>query len=112
MPTKIGRAVQRPQVSADQPASDVSSPLFADKYPSLYRFLSELRETKNFHKAGSLSVFWEGGVFKVCLNDRPEFRSTFVSSAQLGEAFLIADRGLRSKTLRWRKNAHRSNVSG
>lgn len=109
MSAKIGRPISRPESTPDQDTAAVSRSTFAQNYPSLFRFLSEVRETSNFHKTGSVSVFWESGVFKVCLNDRPEYRSTFVSAQTLGETFLIADRGIRSRTLRWRKNRHKSN---
>jgi len=47
-------------------------------------------------------MFFEQGVYKLAINDRPESRSCFVSSTSLSEAFLIADRGLRTGGLRWR----------
>ncbi len=111
MSTKIGRKIARPTQSPEQVVAPVSSGVFQEKYPALFDFLSKVRETANFHKTGSMTMFWEDGCFKLSINDRPEFRSTFVTSESLGTAFLIADRGLRSRSLRWRKNKHRSNLA-
>jgi len=82
----------------------VSSPLFAQNYPSLFRLVGVSRPSEKYHPRGCFTVFWEDGVFKVAINDRPEGRSCVVSSAELGEAMQIADRGLRSGTLQWRVN--------
>jgi hypothetical protein len=104
MNSNPGRAIARPASTPDQDAPDASRPTFAQNYPSLYRFLSEDRENENFHSTGAITVFWESGVFKVNLNDRPLGKSCFVSHTELGGAFLIADRGIRSGSLRWRVN--------
>lgn len=104
MPTKPGRPIVRPTEIAEQEDQLVSRPQFAENYPSLYRFLAQNRENDKFHATGCITIFWEDQVFKVSLNDRPTGRSTFVSHEELRSAFLIADRGLRSHTLRWRPN--------
>ena len=106
MPSKVGRRVAHPAQTADQVDSSPSSPVFAENYPHLYRFLSESRKTENFSKTGSMTVFWEDGVFKVCLNDRPNYRSCFVSDRELAGALRIADRGLRSGKLRFRSKGY------
>lgn len=107
MTTKAGRRVARPATTPDQDDRDTSTPSFAENYPSLYRFLAESRLNDGFSKTGCLTVFWEDGVFKVCMNDRPNLRSCFVSHPQLGVAFQIADRGLRSRSLKWRKKGYK-----
>lgn len=104
MSTNAGRPVARPAQTPEQEPAIPSSAIFAENYPSLYRFLAEDRKNENFHPTGCFTVFWEDGVFKVNINDRPNGRSCFVSARGLGEAFLIADRGIRSGTLRWRAN--------
>jgi len=104
MSDKIGRSIARPASTDDQVDYDPSTPIFAQNYPSLYRLLAEKRENEKFHASGCLTVFWEDGVFKVSINDRPNGKSCFVSARELGEALLIADRGLRSGTLKWRAN--------
>jgi len=107
MNSKPGRPVPHPAQAAEQVASNGSSPVFAENYPHLYGFLSESRKTENFHKTGSMTVFWEDGVFKVCLNDRPNFRSSFVSHGELAGALRVADRGIRSRGLKWRRKGYR-----
>ena len=107
MTSKIGRRIAHPAQTADQVQSNGSSPVFAENYPHLYRFLAESRKTENFSKTGSMTVFWEDGVFKVCLNDRPNYRSCFVSDRELAGALRIADRGLGSRGLRWRSKGYR-----
>ena len=109
MSAKNGRKVERPAFSADQVAPILSTPQFGETHPQLYRFLSISKETENFHKKGSIMVIWEDGVFKVILNDRPNFRSAIVSHRQLGGALGIADAGISSGNLTWRKNKHQSN---
>lgn len=104
MNDKPGRPIARPAETADQVCGDLSSPNFAQNYPSLYRFLAENRKNPDYHATGCITVFWEDGVFKVNMNDRPNGNSCVVSHLELGGAFLIADRGIRSKTLRWRVN--------
>lgn len=112
MVEKIGRRLARPAITPDQVPDPVSSSTFEERHPDLFAFLSKERETTNFHKTGAVTIFWEGGLFKLSMNDRPEYRSTFVTAEGLGIAFTIADRGLRSHTLRWRPNKHKSNSRG
>lgn len=102
MASSIGRQVERPQTSAPNVQMSTSKRLFASQYPLLQRFLDEPRKSPNHHQTGSLTLFCEDERYKLCLNDRPNQRSTFVSGGTLGEAFRIADNGLRSDTLRWR----------
>ncbi len=104
MSTKAGRQVERPRDLEDQDRRDLSTPAFETRYPSLYRFIAESRENDKYHNRGCLTVFWEDGVFKLSINDRPNCQTCFVSHPELGGCFLIADRGLRSKTLKWRRN--------
>lgn len=109
MSQKIGRKVERPAFAADQVAQAVSTPKFAETHPHLYRLVAVSMETSNFHKRGALTVFWEDGVFKVVVNDRPNYRSAIVSHQQLGGALGMADAAIASGNLNWRKNGHQSN---
>ncbi len=104
MTAKVGRSVARPVIAEEQDDLVLSSPNFAQKYPSLYELLAKSRQSEKYHPRGCLTIFWEDGVFKVSMNDRPNCQTTFVSHQELGGAFLIGDRGIRSKTLRWRRN--------
>jgi hypothetical protein len=107
MTTKAGRSIARPANSAEQVEASRSTPVFAENYPHLYRWLSESRKTENFVKTGAMTVFWEDGVFKVCLNDRPNYQSCFVSHQELSGALRIADRGIGSRGLKWRRKGYK-----
>lgn len=112
MERKAGRPVARPTTTPEQVCEEPSTPQFAENYPALFRFLSESRKTEGFMKTGCLTLFWEDGVFKVCVNDRPNYRSSFVSHTQLAGALRIADRGLGSKGLTWRRKGYRDSRQG
>jgi len=107
MSNNAGRSVARPAQTADQVEPLVSTAKFAENYPHVYRFIAESRRTENFHKTGSITLFWEDGVFKLCLNDRPNYQSTFVSDRELSGALRIADRGLGSRRLKWRRKGYK-----
>ena len=104
MSSNVGRPVARPAQVADQMNPAVSISSFAEKYPALFDMIGKSRKNEKFHERGCFTVFFEDGVFKVSLNDRPNGQSCFVSSPQLGQALCIADAGIRSGTLRWRAN--------
>lgn len=105
----IGRRVSRPKNCGDgAPLETVSSPGFEQNYPSLYGFLANVQETDQFQKTGSVTLFWEDGVYKLVLNDRPMKRSCFLSHTRLVELFHMADRGLRGGSIRWRRKGYRA----
>jgi len=105
----IGRAIARPkEIENRETEKPVSSPDFSGRYPNLFAFLAEIRETEHWQKTGTITVIWEEGLYKVVLNDRPEKRSCFVSAVGLGEVFLIADRGLRAGSLKWRTKGYQT----
>ena len=110
MSNNSGRRVARPATTPEPNANDASTPVFAENYPRLYLFLEKPRKTSAYQKTGCLTIFWEDGVFKVCLNDRPNYRSAFVSAQGLGECFRIADRGLGTGTLKWNAKAYRGSA--
>lgn len=112
MNSQNGRKVERPTFAAEQVAPAASIPQFGETHPELWKLLAITRETSNFHKRGSITLFWEDGVFKVVLNDRPNFRSSIVSHQQLGGALGMADAGITTGNLAWRKNRHQSNSRG
>ena len=105
MSTSPGRPIARPATTEDREPELLSRAMFAENYPSLFGLLAKHRENPKFHATGCITVFWEDGVFKVSINDRPEGRSCFVSHQELAGALRIADSGIRSGTLRWRVNS-------
>jgi len=104
----IGRGVERPgKPGISEFEETVSTPDFQERFPTLFRFLAEIRETPHWQKTGCVTLFWEDGVYKLVLNDRPACCSCFVSNARLGDLFAIADRGLRSGSLQWRTKGYK-----
>jgi hypothetical protein len=81
---------------------------FALSFPSLYRFLAELRKKGHQMTSGTMTMFVEDGVYKLCLNDRPLDRSAFVAGNALAETFRIANDQLRTETVRWRQKGYQS----
>ncbi|GAH66996.1 unnamed protein product [marine sediment metagenome] len=108
MAVAIGRKIERQTEIPAQNYAATSSATFAEKYPSLQKFLAEKRKSPNQHKTGSVTLFVESGGYKLCLNDRPRARSTFVAAPSLGIAFAIADTGLERNTLDWRTKGYKS----
>ena len=104
MSSNAGRPVARPARAAEVMNAAVSRSNFAEKYPALFKMIGIPQKNEQFHDKGCFTVFFEDGVFKVSLNDRPNGRSCFVSSPQLGDALAIANAGIVSGSLRWRSN--------
>ncbi len=107
MSASIGHPVQRPQGNDGTVDQPVSSPGFRDLYPSLCEFLATPRTSGQKSTTGTLTLFLEDGCFKLCLNDRPRSRSTFVSGQSLRLALQAADAGLASNRLNWRTRGYK-----
>lgn len=104
----IGRKVDRPVTSKlSDPQKPVSSPVFADNFPTLWEFLEKQRDYGTFYKTGCVTIFVDGVKIKLCANDRPLEQSTFVSGDGLLEALARLDRGLLEGSLRWTKTHYR-----
>lgn len=102
MASVIGRGIQRQIQISEEACKSTENAQFSDNYPFLQKFLAEKRKSQNNHQTGSITIFVEMQGYKLCLNDRPLQRSTFVSGPRLGVAFGIADRGLENGQLDWR----------
>lgn len=104
----IGRKVDKPQLSElSIPQKPVSSPVFADNFPTLWDFLKKQRDYGEFHKTGCVTIFVDGEKIKLCVNDRPARQSCFVSGNGLLEALARVDRGLLEGSLRWSKQGYK-----
>lgn len=106
MTRKIGRSVRRPSDNDGTLPEPVSSPGFVDLYPHLAEFLVKSRGSGQTPSTGTVTLFLEQGRFKLCLNDRPRSRSTFVSGRTLYEALGAADAGIGSNRLKWRTRGY------
>lgn len=106
--SNIGRPVDPPQPrklsGSEKP---VSSPVFADNFPTLWEFLHNQRDYGEIHKTGCVTLFVDGDKIKLCANDRPARQSCFVSGDGLLEALARLDRGLLEGSLRWSKQGYR-----
>jgi len=80
----------------------VSSPHFAKKYPAFHKFCSERVVGDQTYTTNTVTIVWEDGVYKLCLNNRPWGRSSWLSKAELPECFRTADTLLATNTVRWR----------
>lgn len=107
MTTKAGRRVPSPVITADQLPSPVSIPKMARKWPALWKFFQEKRRKTNIRANGCLTLFFEDGRFKLCVNDRANQRSLFVSGSEVAEVFDLANRALESDKVGWRAHSGR-----
>lgn len=72
--------------------------------PSLAEFLTSTKyEDGAPRQCPTITVFYDHPLIKVCLNDRDQGVSCWVSSAGLQGAFLALERGLEGDCLEWRK---------
>jgi hypothetical protein len=108
MPKAMNGTAARPKRPPGSPVVAPEGKGFEMMYPTLFRFLEDKRPSQNRHKTGTISMFYEDSRWKLCLNDRPNARSCFVSSERLGDAFRIADNGIQSNTLLWRTKGYKT----
>lgn len=72
--------------------------------PCLYEFLTlQLWEPGSPRKPGTVSIFWEDGVWKCWLNDKDASRSACASAPCLQSLLLKVDQKLMEDSLEWRK---------
>lgn len=81
---------------------------WGDQFPVLFDYLTattweggEPRETAN------LTLFWQDGMFKVCIHDKDLNRVLFVAGASVLEALSRADRDIESGRADWRPSKDR-----
>lgn len=85
----------------DSPFTD---PEFAASYPFLHSHLSDTRYSDDSARVTStLLVFVDSGCLRLCINDRDNGRSCFVSRSTFEEALAALEKGLREGSLDWRK---------
>lgn len=104
----IGRKVNRPEpTELSVSEKPVSSPVFADNFPTLWDFLQKQRDYGENHKTGCVTIFVDGDKIKLCANDRPARQSCFVSGDNLLQALARLDRGLLEGSLRWSRQGYK-----
>lgn len=103
----MGQYINRPQ---PDPRGSSSTPLclsgdWVTLHPALTEFLAlEKWEDGSSRTPGSLTLFTDGGVWKLCLSDKDSDRIAFVSATSVGEVFLCAEEQLCRSLLDWRPN--------
>lgn len=85
-------------------------PSFAESYPQLASHLRDMTYDDGSQRATStLLVFCDAGALKLCLNDRDNNRSAFVSKSTLAEGLATLEKGLREGSLEWRRRGDYNN---
>lgn len=91
----IGRRLTKPELGKLSGCQNgVSSPVFADNFPTLWDFLSRPRDLGEKHQTGCITLFADGVKLKCVVNDRPARQSAFVSADGLLALMARVDRGL------------------
>jgi len=76
---------------------------FAKKMPNLWEFLSATRwEDGAERETGTLLIFVEDGLVKVCLCNRDTGHVGFISARTWAEALVSVEKHLESDTVDWR----------
>ena len=84
--------------------------LFQKQYPLLHAHLADVHYDDRAPRATStLLVFCDNSVLRLCLNDRDNNRSVFVTGETLDDALNSLELGLASGRLDWRKRGSHSN---
>jgi hypothetical protein len=94
--------VPSPNGSAES-AGDASPGEWLGLYPALSEFLVASRWSNGDARLpGTLTLFSDGPVWKMCLSDRAQSRVAFVSGSSPQGAFQAAEEGLQRSSLDWR----------
>ena len=92
-----------PEANGAVPLNVSSDTTFADHYPALLEYLSENRwEDGTARECATLTVFFEDGLFKCCLNDRANSRVAWCSSLLWDDLLEQLDHGIQEGKLAWR----------
>jgi len=76
---------------------------FSKQYPTLSMYLTLTKYEKGESRVTStLLIFLESNVLRVCLNDRDNNRSVFVTGETVESALMSLENGLLSDRLEWR----------
>jgi len=99
-------AIKRRQevVTQPDPGMPGGADELAEQLPSLWEFLTTATyEDGKARQLPTLLMFFDAPLVKVCLNDRDQGLSCWVSSPGLLGALLALERGLSGDCLEWRK---------
>lgn len=106
--SSIGRKIDKPAPGkSSETGKPVSSPIFEENFPTLWKFLKFRRDLGERHQTGCITIFVDGSKIKLCANDRPARQSCFVSGDTLGEALARLDRGISEGSLNWSSQGYK-----
>lgn len=98
-------------VSAVTP--EETDPTFAKAYPALAEFLSlETWDADTQRERGTLTIFYEQGLFKASINDRDSESVAFVSKGSFKALLDAIEKGLVTGTHDWRSWAKKGPQKG
>jgi len=85
----------------EEPFSDLQ---WSEEYPTVYSYLTERMYADNKPRVTStLLMFVEDGIFRLCINDRDNLRSAFVTAPSVAEALATLEAKLLEESLDWRR---------
>ena len=86
-----------------EPVQQASPGEWLGLYPALSEFLVACKWSDGTPRLpGTVTLFSDGPVWKLCLSDRHQSRVAFVSGSSPQGAFQAADEGLQRSSLDWR----------
>ena len=86
-----------------EPAGDASPGEWLGLFPALSEFLAASKWSNgDVRVPGTLTLFSDGPVWKLCLSDKGQGRVAFVSGSSPQLAFQAAEEGLQRSSLDWR----------
>lgn len=107
------------RTSGEKAAKDVASirlettdPPFAKAYPALAEFLSlEEWEAGVERERGTITLFWEDGLFKASINNRDSQEVAFVTKGTHKTLLEAIEKGLATDSLDWRQSGFKGKGS-
>jgi hypothetical protein len=90
--------------ASDTAGGPLSPDLFSTAYPGLLEMLSSVKWPDGSRRASStLLIFLDQGQAKLCLNDRDQGLTAWVSGSSISEALASLEASLQTERLEWRK---------
>lgn len=107
--------VKRPEAnrilgSKDIPFQDED---FYARYPTLWEYLTAFKwDDGKPRQTSTLLIFVDSGVLKICINDRDNNRSAFVSKGTVEETLMAMESALLEESIEWRARQTYNKGSG
>lgn len=96
--------------SSENPPIDETT---SKKMPALWEWLTATKdETGEARETGTILIFAEEGLVKMCVCNRDTGHVAFISAKTLQDAFLKVDKGLAADSLDWRLSKRDKGAKG